>query len=439
MKRLTRICIVLLPLALASCEWLAGIRDLEGQKDAASGNVAPQPSDAAPPFETAAPAPDGSLVLVDSGLGPTVLNRRLALGSTHSCVVRGDGKVYCWGGNASGQLVTGPTSQPEARVIAGVNDVLSLVAGATHTCALDKRRHVLCWGKNDNGQLGGKPDANGIVDVALDEKAALQIAAGVRHTCALVGIGSVRCWGDNAFGQLGNGTKDDAPKSIVPIGLENNVASVFAGGFYSCAVKTNDSMTCWGDNTYGQLGDRTTKTTRPTPINVRDLDGPVRDVALGQSTTCAITLGGGLVCWGRNRIVGETAIPFGLVVPFPGSPVDVSSAAARGDAGTSPPLLSGVAVGTTHACARSLAENPLCWGSNAKAQLGQEPDGGQLSGYNDVPGLAGVVKEIAVGLGHSCALAPNDEIYCWGQNDQGQLGAPASPFRAKADRVRFAQ
>lgn len=429
--------IVVLPAVLASCEWLAGIRDLDAQKaDAASGGSTSR--DAAPIFEAAAPPPDGGLILIDSGINATVLARRLALGSTHSCVVRADGKVYCWGSNASGQLVNGAAIQPEARVIAGVSDVVSIVAGATHTCALDKNRHVLCWGKNDNGQLGGKPGANGIVDVPLDEKAALQIAAGIRHTCALVGSGTVRCWGDNAFGQLGNGTKEDAPKSVVPLSLESGVASVFAGGFFSCALKSNESMTCWGDNTYGQLGDRTTKTMRPTPVNVRDLEGPIRDVALGQSTTCAVTLAGGLVCWGRNRIVGENATPFGLVVPFAGSPADVASPALRGDAGATPPLLGGIAVGTTHACARSLADNPLCWGSNAKGQLGQEPDGGTFPGFHDVAGLAGIVKEIAVGLGHACALAPNDEVYCWGQNESGQLGASPVPFRAKADRVRFA-
>jgi alpha-tubulin suppressor-like RCC1 family protein len=435
------IALLVAPVTLASCEWLAGIRDLDAQKADASRDAAMPPIDAQATPEAASPPNDGGLVL-DGGVNPAVLNRRLALGSTHSCVLR-QGSVHCWGANAFGQVGAGlPAIQAEPRRVAGVSDVLSIVAGNTHTCALDSRRHVLCWGKGDHNQLGGKPGDSGIVDVPLSAEQgsslpALQIAAGVRHTCALVGAGAVRCWGDNAFGQLGNGTKTDTTSIVVPTGLDSGIVAVFAAGFFTCAVKANESMVCWGENTYGQLGDRS-KTMRMSPVAVRDLEGAVRDVGLGQFTSCAITLGGALSCWGRNRIVGEPAIPFGLVVPFAGSPTEVLSPASRGDAGSQPPLLTNVAVGTTHACARTLAENALCWGSNAKGQLAREPDGGALAGYHDVPGLAGVVKEIAVGLGHSCVLAPNDEVYCWGQNDSGQLGTPTGAPRAKPDRVRFA-
>jgi len=430
--------VVCSPLVLASCEWLAGIRELDASKDA--GQSVPDGSVGATDIDATTPqgGTDAALPRIDAGLLAPALSRRLALGSTHSCVVRSDAKAYCWGSNATGQLGTGPAIQPEARAVPGLTDVLSIVAGATHTCALDKKRHVLCWGKNDNNQLGGKPDASGIVDVNLDNKPALQVAAGVRHTCALVGTGSVACWGDNAFGQLGNGTTKDTTTSVVPTGLESNVMSIFAAGFFTCAVKSNESMVCWGDNTFGQMGDRT-KTVRPSPVAVRDLEVAVKDVGLGQFNSCAITVGGGLSCWGRNRLVGEPTLGYGVVVPFVGSPAEVTSPALRGDAGVPAPLLTSVALGPTHACARTLADNALCWGSNGKGQLGVDADGGAFPGYHDVPGLAGVVKEIGVGLGHSCALAPNDEVYCWGQNDVGQLGAPTSGPRAKPDRVRFAQ
>jgi len=414
---------------LAGCEWLAGIRDLPARTTEAAVEAAPPGVDAAPVDAST----DVIQFLPDGGPLPVVLARRLALGSTHSCALRADGRVFCWGSGASGQLGTGaPPQRAEAHAVPGIANAVSIVAGSGHTCALDKDGKVSCWGRSDKGQLARQPgDVGTVVGVDMKGTVVTQIAAGAIHSCALLVGGKVRCWGDNGFGQLGDGSRDGGLGLVEP--QLDSITAIFAGGFYTCALKTSGAMLCWGDNGFGQLGDRT-RTVRPTPVTVRDLPEPPREVGLGQSTSCSVAATGGLACWGRNRSLGDMTTQ-GIVVPFPASPADFTSPTVVGDGGL--PLLVAIAAGATHACGRTLADHAVCWGSNTRSQLAVETDGGPIAGFQNVTALQGAVKELAVGLSHSCALAPNDDVFCWGNNEVEQLGATASPPRAKPDTVKF--
>jgi alpha-tubulin suppressor-like RCC1 family protein len=418
--------------ALGGCESIAGIRDLSPRGIDASADVVSIPiSDAAVlPDVPTIPLPDGGPIITtpDGGTISAVLPRRLALGSTHSCALGTDGRVFCWGSGASGQLGTGTSgSRAEGKPVPGLKNIVSVVAGTAHSCALDTTGRVYCWGRSDQGQLGGSPAAVGApVAVDLQGARAMQIAAGSIHSCALRVGGKVRCWGGNGFGQLGNGTTDGGSAVVEPTSLDS-VTALFGGGFFTCALKGEDAPFCWGDNGFGQLGDRT-KTTRPTPVNVRDVAFATRDMSLGTYTSCAVASTGALFCWGRNRAIGDPA-PQGIVVPMAGSAAEFTSPAAVGaDAGA--PLVVGIATGAAHACARTLSDHAVCWGSNLRAQLAVDSDGGAVAGFNDVSALAGAVREVAVGLGHSCALAGAD-IFCWGNNDLAQAGAAAGAPRPK--------
>lgn len=428
--------------ALSGCEWLSGIRDLPARP----ADAAPEASAVRPvePVDARPDVVDASLpvivpVVPDGGKLGVVLARHLALGSTHSCALRDAGKVFCWGGGASGQLgVGGPAKQSDARPVPGIANAVSIVAGSGHSCALDKEGHVSCWGRAEQGQLGGQPSESGSpVSVDVKNVAAIQLAAGTSHTCALLVTGRVRCWGDNGFGQLGNGTRTGGPTPVEPQSLDA-VAAIVAGGFFTCAVKTGGAAYCWGDNGFGQLGDRTT-TPRPTPVNVRDLTFSPREGSLGQATSCVVAAGGTLTCWGKNRLLGDST-PQGIVVPFPGSPAQFLVPTAAGDDAGTPPLLVSVATGATHACGRTASDTAVCWGSNVRSQLGMDTDGGPVAGYHEVAQLFGTVQEVAVGLSHSCAIARSgvgDQVECWGNNESAQLGAPASEPRAKPALVRF--
>jgi alpha-tubulin suppressor-like RCC1 family protein len=444
------------------CEELAGIEELDGRpkRPSSPGDNGNGPTDPNNPQGTSGqPSPNGGNPVDPNTPKPGSLAlsqpHRLALGSTHSCAIVGE-KVQCWGSNASGQL--GKGAEPNGatgRIIPGVDHVVSITSGAAHTCAIDSAGAVACWGRSEHGQLGGKPTETGAivkVDLGAGQRAR-QLAAGTLHTCALVDQ-SVKCWGDNAYGQLGDNTRTaaNAGTTVSPIGLDGTVAAVYAAGFFTCALKTNGALACWGDNNFGQIGDRT-KSTRPTPVAVLDVGEKeqFKVAGLGQNTSCGVTTGGSLYCWGRNRSATDSA-PLGIVAPFRSAAAEFLSPTAVGVAAQGAPqqllLIDSIAVGPNHACARSISGNAICWGSNAKLQLGiaainnnnNNPGsdaGAGVEGFIDIGELQGAVKEVAVGLNHSCALLPNDAVYCWGASDYGQAGGASvgAPPRSKPERV----
>ena len=97
---------------------------------------------------------------------------------------------------------------------------------------------------------GGNPSPTDVV--GLDAGVTV-ISAGQYHNCALVGS-EVKCWGDNALGQLGDGSTWDKPIPTIVAGLGADVVSIGAGAWHSCALTATGSISCWGWNFYGQLG-----------------------------------------------------------------------------------------------------------------------------------------------------------------------------------------
>src|SRR5262249_29554741 len=138
----------------------------------------------------------------------------------------------------------------------------AIAAGRNHTCALRGNSTVSCWGSDSSGQLGdGASGLNQLIPVPVAGLSnVIAIAAGEAHTCALVADGTVRCWGDNSSGQLGDGTF--APKSTPnPVPNLFRVVAIAAGGTlgasHTCALTAEGAVFCWGANGSGQLGDGT--------------------------------------------------------------------------------------------------------------------------------------------------------------------------------------
>ena len=129
---------------------------------------------------------------------------------------------------------------------------------------------------------------------------ATQVGTGYAHTCALTVSGGVKCWGNNTYGQLGDGTTQERLTPMDVAGLKSGVQAIATGSYHSCALTTSGGVKCWGKNDGGQLGDGTTQRRRA-PVDVVGLSSGVRAIAAGLYHTCAVTEAGGVKCWGLNN------------------------------------------------------------------------------------------------------------------------------------------
>lgn len=238
-------------------------------------------------------------------------------GTYHSCALA-DGRVYCWGYNTDGQIGNGGTAQQNRPVEAGTTGLLAgktvtaITSGLNHNCALADGQ-VYCWGNGTYGELGNGALADKQTPVAVDMtgvlagKTVTAITSGASHSCALAD-GQVYCWGNGAHGQLGNGALTDR-SSPVAAGTTGAMAGKTVttiggsgGGGMTCAVASGQAY-CWGENSKGSLGDKTT-VNRSIPVAV-DMTGAltgktVTAIASASQHTCA-TAGGKVHCWGFNN------------------------------------------------------------------------------------------------------------------------------------------
>jgi len=209
----------------------------------------------------------------------------ITAGNDHTCALLATGTVECWGYNFSAELGVGTSSGPHfctggqwcsttPVAVLGIANATAVVAGGDHTCALLAAGRVDCWGYNSYGQLGDGISSGpetcefGVVRCAKTPVAAgttspTALAAGGDHTCALGAAGRVTCWGANSFGELGDGTRDGPvacngyPCSATPVAVSRltGATAISGGGNHTCALLSGGGVGCWGEGSYGELGD----------------------------------------------------------------------------------------------------------------------------------------------------------------------------------------
>ena len=226
----------------------------------------------------------------------------LTVGSQHSCVTAVTGGIKCWGHNDGGQL--GDNTAKESAVpvaVAGLSSGMLALAASGDTCAVTVAGALLCWGHNESGQLGTGTQQGSLTPKGVSGlgSGVMGVAAGGLHTCAVTSAGAVLCWGENSSGELGNGTTG---ASLVPVavkGLSSGVTAVASSSLTTCALVEGGGVKCWGHNLDGEVGDGTTKDSS-TPVDVKGLSTGVTAIGVGTSHTCAVTKEGGVKCWGNN-------------------------------------------------------------------------------------------------------------------------------------------
>lgn len=341
------------------------------------------------------------------GLGSGVAS--LSLGNYHSCALLVSGGVQCWGANDRGQLGDGSTVNSLSPIaVSGLSSgVSSIGTGFYHACALIAGGAMRCWGYNQYGALGDGSSTTRTtpVDVAGLSGAAA-VSPGALSTCVLMALGDVKCWGYNFFGQTGNGSTS---QSAVPANVAwhtAGVASIGVGAYHSCAVTSGGAARCWGANESGQLGDNTT-TQRTSAVAVAGLDSGVVAISTGAVHSCALTVGGGVWCWGRNSDgqLGNNSLTNS---PIPVAVVGLGSGVAA------------ISAGGYHTCALTTTGAMKCWGLNASGQVGDNSTTTRLTPA-DVSGLGSGVSAISGGALHTCALT-GGAAKCWGYNTWGTVG-----------------
>jgi alpha-tubulin suppressor-like RCC1 family protein len=358
---------------------------------------------------------DGSGACETTGIG------RVAAGLRHTCAIRANGNVVCWGDNTRGQLGAAfdrahvGDDETVADLVPDLElnferQVVALTAGFAHTCALFDDGGVRCWGLGDDNLLlvsvGALLGTNSVrytrvgsvdfVDPLYSmgnvqlPRPAVQISAatGGAHTCAVLDSGAVACWGFNSDGQCGDGTQAErgvqglAVLPVVDLGGELALEVKAAPG-HTCVLLEGGAVTCFGEGNFGRLGyasnaDRLAPRVPPEQ-NVAHvaIGGPARHIATGLGHTCALLDGGKVRCWGHNN-QGQLGYGHNWNIGDDETPADAATLDGPGD----------------------------------RTFLG-----------GDVP-IGGVVLALSqvVDSGATCALLDGGAVRCWGENNDGQLG-----------------
>ena len=242
----------------------------------------------------------------------------ISAGAEYTCAALSDGTAACWGLD-TGSVNLGTASSTAVPVAVPGLAGVSFVAAGWFTCALLADGRVECWGVNSSGQLGdgtvAPPPYGGRAAPApvTGLTNATAVGVGGDFACALLADGSIECWGGDGFGQLGNGTTvaDASAGSLVPVPVAGitGATALAVGEAYACAILSDTTVACWGDNQAGTLGNGTT-TNSSVPALVSNLRGAIA-ITASTDHACALLADATVACWGLDDIgqLGPAPIP----------------------------------------------------------------------------------------------------------------------------------
>jgi alpha-tubulin suppressor-like RCC1 family protein len=215
------------------------------------------------------------------------------------------------------------------------------------------------------------------------------------------------CWGAGGFGQLGAG--GDITESLTPVPVAGGLRfiQVSTGIDHTCGVTTGHRAYCWGFNGSGRLGDGTAGNTRATPVAV--VGGLLfQGVTAGHQHTCGVTTDNRAYCWGFNR---DGRLGDGTTVRRV-RPVRVLGGLRFRQLSASTNVF-----GSAYTCGTTTGDVAYCWGANENGQLG---DGTTINRPVPVAVAGGLrFRHVRAGLSHTCGLTTHDRAHCWGL---GHLG-----------------
>lgn len=327
----------------------------------------------------------------------------------HTCVVRTGGQAFCFGLDSHGQLGISSTVRRDTRTLA-TSWSAPTYANMLHeslytTCGLISGG-VHCSGNNAYDMVGTRaPDhVNSFpVSVPTLESGVTHIGGNNYANCARTSAGAVRCWGLAGYVGL-NGTVNTTNPTTLS-GLSSGASNLFSGPVNTCAIKSGKAY-CWGNNSYGQLGNGTTTSTQYTPVEIAISGKSITQVSIGLQHICVLA-GGGVFCSGRNnagQLGNGTTTNSTSFISVPGFESGVS------------------AIGASYyaQCAINTSKDLYCWGG------GRENGSSGSSVLNPTLVRANILK-VAGGSRTMCAIEDDttatdaDRLLCWGWFTQSQF------------------
>jgi len=347
----------------------------------------------------------------------------LATGSGHSCAILDNGSAMCWGLDNYGQLGDGgdTTNRNKPTTYVSIEDgqsVTQIYAKQSRTCIVLNDNTASCWGFNEDGQAGDDSTNRYKSPSAKvqfpDGKRVKSMGMGLKHTCAILEDDTLTCWGLDSHGALGNGDSDTSDKytpQTITTPSDRKVVKVEPGAMHTCILLDDGGVMCWGRDNLGQLGNGDTSDTIHAPSsNVELPEGrAATDLSVGDHHSCALLDNGSVACWGQNNHgqLGDNTTTNRPIPIYPYLP-----------AGS---LAVSVAVGPFNTCAILENSSLYCWGHNGYGRLGIGVTGGVYTTPMFVEGPTNIV-DLSVNYDHTCGLSENGSISCWARGKYGQLG-----------------
>ena len=288
--------------------------------------------------------------------------------------------------------------------------------GGRFACGLTAEGDAACWGYNRDGQLG-RGDDRPSMDIALVQSTVplQRIVAGREHACALDGSGAAYCWGSNRNGQVGDSARvrrGSFHARPVPVsGGYRYQDLIMVGGDMSCGLTRSGQVYCWGRVDLIDWNARPTST----PVLVSG-DMVFESLAGDGDHVCALS-NGKAYCWGENRSgqLGDGS----------------RSRRSEPTAVQTDSLFIDLASGTDFNCGLTAAGQGWCWGANHAGPLGTGEGSFANQGWPTPQQVFGELRfrELVAGSQHVCGLATDATLYCWGDNNAGQLGTGTGGWR----------
>jgi alpha-tubulin suppressor-like RCC1 family protein len=383
---------------------------------------------------------------------------KISTGLEFSCaLISPDNKVKCWGRSNYGQSGQGTTTDQQKTPAAqnfidlGSYTVKDIASGWYHTCALLNDNSVKCWGYNNYGELGlGDRDNRGDqpsemgVSLPLTDLGStsypVKLYSSARSTCAIFNNGSLKCWGYNGYGLLGLGNTahrgdgssemgDNLP--FIDLGSGRTATHVSMDERNTCVTLDNGQLKCWGDNSYGQLGQENTIRIGDNSLEMGDslpaidINGISSMSANSRYGTCTLTSTGKVRCFGRSDTGNFGQESAG----YSDEASETITALAPTELGAGFTVQS-ISSGSNNTCVIGTNGETKCFGINTGGSLGignttsigiQATQMGDNLLTTDLGSGLNATK-IAMGTSHSCAILDSGDVKCWGDSNVGATG-----------------